>query len=360
MNPDVLVVGGGIAGSAAAIELGRRGLRVVLLEKARHPRPKACGEGILPHGVAALRALGLDFPGVPVKGLRYVSPGGRVAEAEFPAGHGMVVRRERFDAYLFEQAAGTVNVQALPGTPYDAGRWKARWIVGADGLHSRFHADPAFGAMRPALHRAGLSTHVQGLDIDRDRVEVLFHEGGEVYLAPSEGQDALVACLYRREALPRGADNEARVLTTLRSLPALRHRCGAIVFTTPVLGAGPLGLTVKTAVSAPVVLAGDAAGAPDPVTGEGMSLALLSAGPLADALASGHPEVYSAKRRKLGENAGWLAGWILRGSGRDGVADRVIGSLADHPDLFQKLMKVGAGALRPRDLSVGDLVRLVL
>ena len=89
-----------MAGSAAALELGRRGLRVALLEKARHPRPKACGEGLLPHGVAALRELGLDFPGVRVRGLRYVSPGGVTAEADFPSGYGMVVRREKFDAFV--------------------------------------------------------------------------------------------------------------------------------------------------------------------------------------------------------------------------------------------------------------------
>jgi flavin-dependent dehydrogenase len=360
VKTDVVVVGGGVAGSVAARELGRRGLRVVLLEKARHPRPKPCGEGLLPHGVAALRAMGLEFPGVPVKGLRYVSPGGMAAEADFPSGHGMVVRRERFDAYLFDQAANTPNVEAIPGIPYDSRRWKARWIVGADGLHSQFHADPAFGAMRPSLRRVGLTTHVQGLSIDRERVEVLFHAGGEVYLAPSEGSDALVACLYRQDALPEGPSNQERVLRTLRSLPALRHRCGTIVFTTPVLGAGPLGLCVKNPVSDEVLLVGDASGAPDPVTGEGMSLALLSAVPLAEALTLGNPETYMAERRRLGENAGWLSGWILRASPHQCVVERVIRSLAKHPDLFSKLLEIGTGTRRPRDLGLADLVRLVV
>ena len=353
------MVGGGVAGSVAARELGRRGLRVVLLEKARHPRPKPCGEGLLPHGVAALRAMGLDFSGMPVRGLRYVSPKGVAAETDFPSGQGMVVRRERFDAYLFEQAANTPNVEAIPGTPYDPRRWKARWTVGADGLHSQFHERPGLGARTPTLSRIGLSTHVQGLRIDRERVEVLFHPGGEVYLAPSDGSDALVACLYRRDALPGGADNRERVLHTLRSLTALRDRCGDIVFTTPVLGAGPLGLSVKNPVSDDTLLVGDASGAPDPVTGEGMSLALLSAGPLADAVVSGHPEAYASVRRRLGENAAWLAGWILWASPHEKVVERVIGSLAKHPDLFSKLLEIGTGRRRPRDLGLWDLARLV-
>ena len=69
--PDVTVVGGGPAGSALAIVLGRRGVRVCLYEKCRHPRLKPCGEGLLPHGVTALE----DIAGLPnaprVRGLRF-------------------------------------------------------------------------------------------------------------------------------------------------------------------------------------------------------------------------------------------------------------------------------------------------
>ncbi len=357
---DAVVVGGGVAGSVAARELGLRGLRVALLEKSRHPRPKPCGEGLLPHGVAGLRSLGLDFPGVPVKGLRYVSPCGVTAQADFPSGEGMVVRRERFDAYLFEAAAGTPNVETFPETPYDAARWKARWLVGADGLKSQFHRQRDFRVRTPRLHRVGLSTHVRGLQVDRERVEVLFHLGGEVYLAPSDDGEALVACLYRKDALPAEPTNELRVLHTLRSLKALRGRVGSIAFTTPVLGAGPLGLSLGRLAADDVVLIGDAAGAPDPVTGEGMSLAILSAVPLAEALASGRPEAYEKQRRRLASNAAWLSGWILKASRRPALADWVIGALDEHPSLFAKLMGIAVGAASVRDLTLVDLTRLAL
>src|ERR1043166_1721780 len=182
---DAVVVGGGPSGSMVARELGRRGLHVALLEKGRHPRPKACGEGLLPHGVAALEETGLDFPGMRVKGIRYVSPSGVTAEADFPSGHGLVVRRQKFDAFLFDAAARTPNVAAFQETAYDPERFRARWVVGADGLHSQFHRRPEFPASPPAIRRVGLSTHMLGLDVDRDRVEVILHESGEVYLAPS-------------------------------------------------------------------------------------------------------------------------------------------------------------------------------
>ena len=114
---DVAIAGGGPAGAALAIELGRRGVRVNLYEKARHPRLKACGEGLLPHGVTALRAIA-GLPDAPrVRGLRFVA-GSASTDADFPEGFGLVVRRDWFDAWLFEKAAATPNVDARMGMPY--------------------------------------------------------------------------------------------------------------------------------------------------------------------------------------------------------------------------------------------------
>jgi flavin-dependent dehydrogenase len=357
---DAVVVGGGPAGSAAAIELGRRGLRVALLERARHPRPKACGEGLLPHGVAALEALGVDFPGIRVKGIRYVSPGGVTAEADFAAGTGLVVRREGFDAALFDAAARTPNVEAFQGTTYDPGAWPSSWVIGADGLHSQFHRRPEFPASPPAVRRVGLSAHARGLEVDPDRVEVILHEGGEVYLAPSTGDEALVACLCRQEDLPPGSSNADRMMHTLLSLDVLRGRRRGLAFTSPVLGAGPLGLRVGAIASEDTLLVGDAAGAPDPVTGEGMSLALRSARAAAESLVAGRPRQYEKERRRLAAGADWLGRWILRASRYPAIADRVVQSLVDHPELFAKLLEIATGLRREGDLSLADLARLVV
>lgn len=357
---DAVVVGGSVAGAATARELGRRGLRTALVDRAAFPRPKPCGEGLLPHGVAALEAMGLEFPGVRVRGLRYVSPSGHTVEADFPAGRGLMVRRERFDEFLFRAAAETPNVEAFEGTEYDAARFPARWIIGADGLHSQFHRRPEFPAAPPATRRAGLSAHVQGLDVDRDRVEVILHEGGELYLAPSEGDEALVACLFRQDRTPPGAANEERMTNLLLSLDVLRGRVHGLRFTTPCLGAAPLGLTVGALVAGNTLLVGDAAGAPDPVTGEGMSLALLSARAAAEAIAKDQPEEYERVRRRLAAGSEWLGRWILRASRHPAVADRVVRSLNGHPQLFTKLLEIATGARRAGDLGLAEMARLVV
>lgn len=357
---DAVVVGGSVAGSTAARELARRGLKVALVDKARFPRPKACGEGLLPHGVAALREMGLEVEGQRVRGLRFVSPSGATAEADFPGGPGLVVRRERFDARLFRAAAETPGVSAFEETLYDPDRFPARWVIGADGLRSQFHRRPEFHASPPALARIGLSTHVRGLEIDRERVEVILHDSGELYLAPSDGDETLVACLFRQEALPPGLTGEDRVLHLLLSLDVLRGRIHGLAFTTAVLAVAPLGLRVGAVVSGNTLLVGDASGAPDPVTGEGMSLALLSARAAAAAIAEGTPERYERERRNLGAGSDWLGRWLLRAARYPAVADRVVASLVDHPELFQKVLEIAVGLRREGDLSLTDLARLVV
>lgn len=361
MSWDVAVVGGSVAGAVTARELARRGLRVALFEKARFPRLKACGEGLLPQGLAALRGMGMAPEGVPLRGLRYVAPSGATAEADFPGGsRGLVVRRDRFDAQLFASAVETPGVDAFPETAWDPVRWPSRWVVGADGLRSQFHRRPEFPASPPAVRRVGFSTHVRGLDVDRERVEVIVHERGELYLAPSDGDTALVACLFRAEELPEGASAEDRVLELLLSLEVLRGRVRGLAFATPVLACAPLGLRVGAVAAGNVLLVGDAAGAPDPVTGEGLSLAILSARAAAEAIAAGEPERYVREHRRLAAGSDWLGRWLLRATRYPALADRVVRSLVEHPELFGKLLEIAVGTRRPGDLSLVDVARLLV
>lgn len=357
---DAVVVGGSVAGAAAAIELARRGARVALVERARFPRPKACGEGLLPHGVAALEALGVEVPGPRLRGLRFVSPSGVTAEADFPDGFGRGVRRERFDALLFRTAASTPGVSAFEGIPYDPDRFRGRWIVGADGLHSQFHRRPEFAAAAPATRRAGLTGHVRGLTVDPDRVEVILHEAGEIYLAPSDGEEVLAACLFRKGCAPPGRSNEERLVHALLSLEILEGRIRGLKVSGPVLAAAPLGLRVGAVAAGNVLLVGDAAGAPDPVTGEGMSLALLSARAAAEAIAAGRPEEYERARRRLASGAEWLGRWMLRAARYPAVADRVIQNLLEAPELFRKLLAIATGAAREGDLTLVERARLLV
>src|SRR5215467_3889972 len=93
-STDVFVIGGGPAGLAAAIAARRAGLTVTLADSAIPPIDKACGEGIMPDGIAAARSLGisLESAGQRFRGIRFCGAGTSV-EAEFPHGEGLGIRR---------------------------------------------------------------------------------------------------------------------------------------------------------------------------------------------------------------------------------------------------------------------------
>lgn len=341
MVADVAIAGGGPAGAALAIALGRRGLRVNLYEKARHPRLKACGEGLLPHGVAALSAL-VGVPDAPrVRGLRFVV-GGAATEVDFPEGFGLVVRRDWFDEWLFEKAAATSNVDARMGTPYQSEG--ERFVVGADGRHSMFHRRLA--ALHPAHLRVGLSAHVIGLADVGDRVEVFFHRDGELYIAPTGGGETLVAALFHQARFRRDG-----ITHLLNTIPELRDRARGVEMTTPVLAASPLGLRVPRVVERGLLLIGDAAGAPDPITGDGIAMAMASVQPAADAIVSADLGTYERTRLAMGRNADRLGRLLLTVSRAEG---RVAHALLRKQSLTTTLLDVALGR---RDMNAGTLVR---
>src|SRR5688572_20298343 len=208
---DVLIVGGSVAGAALAIHLGRRGLRTVVLDKARFPRRKACGEGLLPHGAAELKSLGwADPPGTRVAGLRYFSPSGESASVRFDEaglGSGWVVHRDVFDRWLLRHAKATANVRvrettqvsavAVNDSGVEAAGIRAKIIVGADGLKSVIHRRHPFRRVTPRRMRVGMSAVVRGYP-QGDTVDVFLGSKGEAYVGPGEAGEASLALLLER------------------------------------------------------------------------------------------------------------------------------------------------------------------
>jgi len=341
---DVAIAGGGPAGAALAIELGRRGVTVRLYERFGHPRLKPCGEGLLPHGVAALSKIA-GLPAAPrVRGLRFVS-GTVSVEADFPEGFGLVVRRDRFDTWLLDQAAATPNVEVRPGQPYrDEGE---RFVVGADGKRSQFHRRLS---THPALpRRVGLAAHMGGIQGISDRVEVFFHPDGELYVAPTGDGETLVAGLFYHSSFrPTG------LMHLLNAIPEMRDRAAHAELTTPVLASAPLGLHVPQVVDRRLLLVGDAAGAPDAITGDGIAMAIASARPAADAIVSGDLMSYQRIRLEMGRTAHRL-GQLLLGIPRS--HDRATRALLRHTSLVHTLMDV---ALARRPLNAATMIRAVM
>jgi menaquinone-9 beta-reductase len=172
---DVIVVGAGPAGSSAALRLAQAGLDVLVLEKARFPREKVCGDGLTPRAVKALTGMGIPMALADgwrrTKGVRMVAGGSRL-EVSWPElssypGYGMVRGRSAFDEILARHAqkAGAelregmtvtgplldertgriagVTARPADGDPVNGDglapprRFRARLVVAADGNSSR-------------------------------------------------------------------------------------------------------------------------------------------------------------------------------------------------------------------------------
>jgi flavin-dependent dehydrogenase len=255
------------------------------------------------------------------------------------------VRRDRLQAWLFDRLASTPNVDVRLGAPYQPGH--EHFVVGADGAKSMFHR--RLPAYRPAVRRVGLSTHLTGMARVSDRVEVFFHPLGEVYVAPSGDGEALVAALLYQRTFRRDG-----LTFLLREIPELRARTTHVQMTTPLLASAPLGLRVPRVVDGNLLLIGDAAGAPDPITGDGMAMAFASVGPAADAIVSGNLAKYERVRLQMGQTSGRLGRLLLRMARLEG---RAAGVLLGRPSLVPTLLDV---AIARRPLNAATLLQAVL
>ena len=124
MQRDILIIGGGPAGSAAAITAARAGLSVTLFEKGPHGRDKVCGDGLTPRAIAALNELRINHSVAHrIDGLRMIA-GKKERELSWPSttrfpNHGAVWPRQRFDTHLIDVAIASgadvrFNSEALP------------------------------------------------------------------------------------------------------------------------------------------------------------------------------------------------------------------------------------------------------
>jgi 2-polyprenyl-6-methoxyphenol hydroxylase-like FAD-dependent oxidoreductase len=165
---DVLVVGGGPAGLATAINCAQAGLSVNVAEPRTGPIDKACGEGLMPSAVTRLAAIGVRPDGHPLRGIRYLDSRHR-ADAPFRRGPGLGVRRTTLHAALAARAAElaipVLPVRVAGFTQHNSGVTaagiEARYLVAADGLHSAIRRACALDPT-PARHRGATWSRCTG------------------------------------------------------------------------------------------------------------------------------------------------------------------------------------------------------
>ncbi len=359
-RPDLLVVGGGPAGLATAIAARCAGLSATVVDRSRPPIDKACGEGIMPAGVGRLAELGVELDPVacrPFRGIRY-RDGELSAAADFPGRPGLGVRRTTLHQALAKRAAaagvelvwGRV-VRALEGgtAVTDDGPLGGRWIVGADGLTSRVRRWAGLERPLPRRFRFGVRRHYQVAPWSH-RVEVWWADGCEAYVTPVSAGEVGVALLW--------SGGKADFDRLLGRFPGLAERLAGAASSSRDQGAGPLHREPRAVWRGRVLLAGDAAGYYDAITGEGLDLAFHQAFALVDAVRHDDPRRYALFCRRMYRLPFALIRLLLVAEHRPWLRRRLIRTLAEDPRLFARLLAIHARERPPRSLGLAGVWRL--
>ncbi len=332
MDADLVVAGAGPAGLATALFAARAGLHTVVLDSRPSPIDKACGEGLMPGAVSALRELGVDLQGRAIRGIRYTD-GRRTVEAAFRHGSGLGVRRTTLQAALLD-AVRAGGVEVVPARAEDVrqdadsvsidGR-RARYLAVADGLHSPIRRQLGLERVPDSrtAPRWGTRQHF-AVAPWTDLVEVHWGARSEAYVTPVGPELVGVAVL---------SSIRAPFTEQLAAFPQLRDRFPDAGVTT-VLGAGPLCQKTSARVAGRVLLVGDAAGYVDALTGEGIAVAVACASALVDCVAADDPGAYERRWLAASRRYRTITSSLLWARRQPLIAPHIVQLAAQLPRVF--------------------------
>lgn len=360
MTPDVVVVGGGPVGLAAAIAARQNGFDVLVVDREMPPIDKPCGEGVMPEGLSVLSKLGIN-PGsqsFPFRGIRFTEAGLSV-EATFPAGNGLGIRRTRLHQLMIDRALQTgvamrwgesVTRISRESVELSGRRVACRWVIGADGRESRVRQ---WAGLRPpsnAPRRIGLRQHFRCAPWT-DFVEVHWNDHGQAVVTPVSPDEICISILTSSARL--------RMPQLLEIFPLLRRRLNGAAPSSQARGALCGSSVMRSVTGDRFALVGDAAGTVDALTGEGLSLGLRETIALVAAIEWNQPSQYEATHRRIRRMPGAMAKLMLFVGERRWLRRRVLRGLTSQPRIFGYMLGVHTGTLSLRNIPVGAVAGFV-
>jgi menaquinone-9 beta-reductase len=342
---DVVIVGGGPAGLAAAIVLRQKGADCLVIEALSPAIDKCCGEGLMPDAVNLLSRLGIDISkddGYGFYGIRFCNAVHAV-DAVFPFGTGIGLRRTKLHQRMIECAveagvriawntrAKLLNESSLV---IDGRKISFRWLIGADGQSSYVRRRMGLNHLRREQLRFGFRRHYQVAPWS-DYVEVHWGNTGQVYVTPVAGDCVCIAFITSDQHHDRAnfLAGFPAVAAKVKDAPLLSRERGAISATRKLRCVG----------KGSVALVGDASGSVDAITGEGLAQSFRQALALADAIERGDLAIYRAAHRSLARLPNAMARLILTMDRWPALERRGLHALSAHPRFFQELLAIHVG-----------------
>lgn len=292
--PDVIIVGGGLAGLITSILLSRGGLRVMLIERKKYPFHRVCGEYISCETLPFLEKHNL-YPAAlgpaAIDRLMVSAISGRTFTSRLELG-GFGISRFRYDHWLAEQAVSS-GVVILEGTTVtnihfeedsftvftSSGHVQStRLVIGAHGKRSKLDKQLQRTFIGRRYPYVGVKYHVQTDVAARDTVALHNFRGGYCGVCKVEEDKYNVCYLIHRDQLKKYGNIAAAEALVLKKNPHLGElfRDSEFVFDRPEV-INEISFEKKEAVYDHVLMAGDAAGMITPLCGNGMAMAIHSA-----------------------------------------------------------------------------------
>jgi geranylgeranyl reductase family protein len=291
---DVAIVGGGPAGSSAALMLARAGLETLVIERSQFPRTKACGEYLNAGAVALLCELGMErvlaplaarLDGIRLSGngvrteLRFSRPGWALPRAQLDdmllqtaLSAGAQLLQARVEDVSQEESCAVLTVRESGG---ELRQVRARMVIGADGAHSIVAKKCGLTLDARGIQRFALGGHYSGFTDLEPFVEMFVEGSGYFAVNPFDAARANVMVIVpEKDLAARKNDVDRFVRQRAERLSGNPERFAMMHLDGKRIAVGPLAFATRGLVAGRVVLAGDAAGFIDPFTGQGVFLAL--------------------------------------------------------------------------------------
>ncbi len=369
----VVVVGGGPAGAATSIFLRQLGHDVVLVDEARFPRDKVCGEAVSPEAWRLLAALDAEASIAsrrpwPLRGMTLTAPDGTVFEGRYRGAPrpGFALRRRDLDHALLDSArqagvevremtrvSGIVVENGVVAGVIAENRAstrviRARLTVAADGRRSVVARHLGLLSEHASLRKFAVRGHWEGVADLAELGEMHVARGGYCGVAPLGAAEANVAfVLDQRDMRDAAGDLTGFYRRALARWPPVAARLAKARLVDAPRAVGPLALEARRLFAPGALLVGDAGGFLDPFTGEGVTLALRTAeigAPFADAYLRG-ADAESLRRydraRAAATRDKFRVNRILLGIvAWPALANRVARKLKRRPDLADRLVGI--------------------
>ena len=343
---DVLIAGAGPAGTMAATILARAGVRVLMVDRARFPRDKLCGDSLNPGTLDILHrhnlATWVERHGLPIAGMLISGGSGLQVAATYPCAlQGRAILRRDLDQWLLGEAlrAGAqfeegVAVRGALMNPHDSGERvagvivdsrvnkrvpiHARVTIAADGRRSTLAFGLGLSAHPAHPRRWAVGAYFDGVETAAPYGEMHIQPRQYIGVALLPNGLANICAVGTPATLPHLNNPERAMREAIARHPTMRDRfAGARLATRPVI-LGPLAVDARAAGVPGLLLAGDAAGVIDPITGDGLGFAMRGAELAAEAalemLTTGNDRMHVAlaQRRQIAFRRKWCFNRTLR------------------------------------------------